>query len=98
MDEYEKGLYEQLVKGEKLTESELIDFLEFEVDIIEGGDRRWYRSITTISKIGDKFFAMEWDKGLTENQEDEFYNQPYEVELEEAVVTKTIKKWNKIQK
>ena len=49
------------------------------VDRIEGECDRWTQNITTIFKYENKLYALDWYRALTEYQEDEFYNQPYEV-------------------
>jgi hypothetical protein len=36
---------------------------------------------------------VEWEEGLTENQENEFYNQPYEVEKKTYEKTITVTEW-----
>lgn len=45
----------------------------------EGKEYRWDREMLTVFKIGDKFYAVSWRQGLTENQENWYDNQPYEV-------------------
>lgn len=67
--------------GEKFTEEELSDLRwEFvEVDTQYGENHRWNRPATTIFKVEDRLFALDWWQGLTEMQENEFYDQPYEV-------------------
>lgn len=45
--------------------------------------------MTTIIRIKDKLFAIDWDRGLTEYQEDSFSEQPYEVEKKTRVITET---------
>lgn len=79
----------------EMSETELstiaYNYSDYEVvDTIEGDCGRWTQHITTIFKDGNKFYALEWERGLTEYQEDEFYWQPYEVEpyQETIVVTK----------
>lgn len=87
MDELEEKIY----NGEHLSESELIDavFECNEVDTVYGENNRWSRYVSTIIKIKDKLFCIDWEQGLTELQPDYFENQPYEVkEVEETVVVK----------
>lgn len=73
---------------EELCQMVFNDYDGFEViDTIEGTVGRWTRHMTTILKSGDKFYAIEWEQGLTEYQENEFYFQPYEVEPYEEVIT-----------
>ena len=46
---------------------------------IFGENHRWNIPATTIFKVEDRLFALDWWEGLTEHQENEFYEQPYEV-------------------
>ena len=78
--------------GEKFTEEELRN-LRWESELVEvtttsGDKHRWHQEKTTIFKVGDRLFALNWMEGLTECQEDEYYDQPYEVE--EVQETKVI--------
>lgn len=86
--EYEKAVM-KLDLGEKLKENEIRNLLYNSDEVYQekDEDRRWSRSVTTVVRINDKLYAIEWEEGLTENQENEFYNQPYEVELEQKPVT-----------
>lgn len=87
MDELEEKIY----NGVKLTEGELEEaVLEYDpVDEIEGENRRWTQAVTTILQIKDKLFAINWERGLTEYQPNEFCNQPYEVERKTKMIEKT---------
>lgn len=80
---------------EFLSEKEIKTFVHdnCEVDEIEGEEHRWYRVITTIIEINNRYFAICWNRGLTEYQENEYPNQPYEVESKDEIIT--IKKWIK---
>ena len=77
------------------TEKELYDFTRGFIQNIdnvweeEGGDHRWQREMTTIIQIGDRYFSLDWMKGLTEYQEDSFYDQPYEVKPVEKTIVVT---------
>lgn len=91
--EWDVRMAMKLKDGSMLSESE-INNLKDNFDEIyreEGRDRRWSRAILSVIDVNDELYAIEWDQGLTENQEDTFYNQPYPVtlETEEVVVTKT---------
>lgn len=77
-----KDILAKIDSGEKFTESEISE-LVFEFDEVErekGDGGRWTQSITSYIRIGERYLCVEWDRGLTEMQEDEFYYQPYEVE------------------
>jgi hypothetical protein len=52
--------------GELLTENELLDMAYyFSIADEYGENRRWSRFVTTICKLNDRYFAIEWDQGLT---------------------------------
>ena len=94
MDKWELELLAKIDNKEKLTESEISDLVcECEDEVKYGQNRRWSRSATTISKLGDRYFRIEWENGLTENQPNEFYNQPTEVELKEYEKIVKVKEW-----
>ena len=80
---YEEHFEEILVKkidaGESLTESELSDMRDFSIERDYGENRRWQRSVYDICMMCGRYFALTWEEGLTESQENEFFEQPYEV-------------------
>jgi len=85
--------------GENLTERELSEFRSYGNDIEYGDNRRWTRSVTTEVEYQGRFFIIIWEEGLTESQENEFYNQPYEVEkVTETQTISVVKYINKKQK
>lgn len=73
--------YLQMIdSGEELSERQLRDFVfSYEVDRIEGSPRRWTSTITSYCQVGDRYFEVEWEEGLTECQDNMFDNQPIEV-------------------
>lgn len=84
-----KTIVSKLKAGEKLTESEL-EYLVYdgiEVDEIKGDSYRWTQSVQTILDIDGELWAVDWERGLTECQENEFYDQPYRVEMREKQIT-----------
>ena len=98
--EYEENFESIIVKkidtGEKLTEKELRTLSwDYEVEREYGENRRWTRSVYSVCKLCDRFFMVVWEQGLTESQENEYYNQPYEVELHEYEKVITVKEWRK---
>ena len=97
---YEEYILGKIDSGEELTETELSEFCgNFNVvDISYGENRRWSRSIISIIEICGRYFALDWEEGLTEYQENEFYNQPVEVEKKEYTKTITVTEWNEIKK
>lgn len=75
------------------------DFWEFidafGVETEYGEPRRWSRLATTYCEFNNKYYACEWDQGLTEMQENDWYgNQPYEViPGEKTVIMRT---WERV--
>lgn len=90
---WEERIIKRLKEGDELSESEIREVL-WSFDQVyeeEGEDRRWSKSMLTVVNIDGELYAIEWEKGLTENQENSFWEQPYPVELkeEEITITKT---------
>lgn len=95
-DHFDEIMAKKIDVGEDLTVKEL-KTLAFEcekVDEEEGDSGRWSQSIMTVVKLCDRFFAIDWERGLTERQENEFYNQPYEVEKNTYEKTIMVTEWN----
>jgi hypothetical protein len=94
-EHYEEIILNKIDSGEELNESELSSLVwEFEEIEREYGDnRRWSRSVTSIVKINNRYFCIEWENGLTENQPNEFYDQPYEVEKKTYEKTIMVTEW-----
>lgn len=84
----DKEFITRYANGEKFTEEELSDLRwEFvEVDKQYGENHRWNRPVTTIFRVKDRLFALDWWEGLTEIQENEFYDQPYEVKEVKKII------------
>ena len=81
----------RLKSGEKLSEIELktLVYDGIEVDEIKGYSGRWTQDVQTIIDIDGELWAIDWDRGLTECQENEFYNQPYRVVKREKQIVVT---------
>lgn len=91
---------EKLYAGVKLDEFELkqlayemLDdadaYLYEPVDEIDGEETRWHRVVQTIFKIQGDLWAISWLRGLTECQEDEFWDQPYKVVRKTRTIAQT---------
>ena len=65
---------------------------ENEVETTNGENRRWTRTNISIVKRDNKFYSVHWEEGLTESQENEYYDQeaPEVKQIEDVVI---IKKW-----
>ena len=82
--------------GKELDENTLCDLAYYYgIDDEYGENRRWSRWRKTILNLNGRYFALVWDEGLTEMQSDEFYEQPYEVELKEYDKMVHVKEWVK---
>lgn len=93
----EKEYLEKILKGEELSEGELSDLVwDYEVESQDGEHGRWHEYVKTIVELDGKYFAIDWARGLTEMQEHEFNNQPYEVKKVEKMVKVT--EWVKTTK
>ena len=91
-------IIKKLKDGEKLSESEIreLTWNGDYVDEIEGDDHRWQKEMQTIIDIDGQLYAIDWMRGLTECQEDEYLYQPYKVKKVEKVITKTVVSYEKI--
>ena len=82
--------------GEELDEKVLEDLAYYQtIDEEYGENRRWSRFVKSIIDLNGRHFAIEWDQGLTEMQPDEFWEQPYEVELKKYDKVVHVKEWIK---
>lgn len=91
------NIIEKLYAGKNLDEYELKCLAYGDSDLGEYGwvdevgydSGRWSQSMKTIFKVGDDFWAVPWQRGLTECQENEFYAQPYRVIKKTRVIAET---------
>ena len=80
LDEYERKC---LAYGDgNLGEYEWVDEVRYD-------SGRWSQSMETIFQVGNDLWAVPWHRGLTECQEDEFWDQPYRVVKKTRVITET---------
>lgn len=95
---YEDYILNKIDSGEALSEEELKELrYDFhEVDTIYGDNLRWYRDVRSIVEIGGRYFALDWEEGLTELQDNEFYAQPVEVVKHEYSRTITVTDWEEV--
>lgn len=97
-EHFEEIITDKIDKKENLTEKELQTLVwQYESETENGENRRWTRTNTTIIKLLDRYFSIDWEEGLTESQPNEFYNQPYEVELEESEKVVVVRNWVRMQ-
>lgn len=96
----ENEFLERYDTGAKFSEEELRSFVweEFErIETIEGDDHRWQREMTTIIKVGDRYFSIDWMAALTEFQKSDFPWQPIEVKYHEWQETVTKHEWRPVE-
>lgn len=97
----EKGrrIFEDLQNGENLREDDLRYLVwNYEIDRENGENRRWSRTVTSIVEIGGKTYSIDWEEGLTECQENSFYDQPIEVRKHEYEKTIKVTEWLPVDK
>lgn len=92
-DDYEKAVI-KLKEGKELKDYE-IEALVWCSEVVyqeEGELDRWTREVSSIIKIEDDLWCVNWSEGLTEMQENIFWQQPFKVKLEEkeVVIKKTM--------
>lgn len=95
---YENEFLDKIENGVEFSEEELRDMpWSFTiVDTIESNEiykRR--RNVSTIFKVKDRFFRLDWVEDLGQYQEHEFEYQPYEVDKIEKQVTKYVTEYVK---
>lgn len=78
-EHFEEIMVQKIDKGELLSESELSELREFSIETSYGENRRWQRTVTDIVELCGRYFSLEWQEGLTESQENDFTEQPFEV-------------------
>lgn len=81
-------------------EEEVIQILlsEFTVHEEDVARTRWSDCMVSIIQLGDRYFRLEWDRGLTEYQDNYYFNKFTEVEKVEKVVTQTVIEWKEKSK
>lgn len=95
--EYEQELLFRLDRGEKLSRNDLVCLVQcncVEEATTDINKTRLTEDVRTISKLGDRFFATDWERGL-KDFDDLYYMQPFEVQLEEYEKTIKVREWNK---
>lgn len=104
MDKYFNSFKEKVLfkidNGEVLSEGELEEWFDWfdEIDEKHYSKHRWFQPVTTIFKIDDRYFQLDWEEGLTEYQPNHFPSQPFEVQREEHEEVVTIVSWKKVEK
>lgn len=96
-EHFDEIMLVKIINGEELTKKELSELVfGFGVETDYGENRRWSRTNTTIFCLKDRFFSVCWEEGLTEYQENEFYEQPFEVKRNTYEKTIMVTEWTKL--
>lgn len=87
-NDFETYIYNKLINGEtNFSENDIEKLVDnYSFKNIEGDSGRWTQYIQSICDIKGILVAVDWEKGLTEYQENYYGNTPYFVKPE----TKTI--------
>lgn len=90
----EEELVSYIEEHNDFTESDIWDLfdMDYAIETSYGENRRWSRSAYTIFAIGGRYFAIAWEQGLTECQED-YVPYPYLEEVEPFEEIKVVKGW-----
>ncbi len=81
MNDWMKEYYEKIKSGEELNEKQLRELS------LEGGlsypidSGRWQEQMVTVLNFDDEVYLLYWQKGLTEEQENLFEEQPIKVSV-----------------
>lgn len=91
----EQEILSRIDKNNSFDEYEIREIINtYTVDQWEGEDHRWDREIYSIIQLKDRYFEIEWRRGLTEMQEDSYWTHQFiEVFPYEETKTITIKRW-----
>lgn len=98
------SITEKIISGKCLTEEEVKDIVVSEVGIdglviVEENERdtaRWTQDIQTILSYKGHFYALTWQRGLTEMQEN-YYDPQIAKEVKEVKKTIVVTEWRDIK-
>lgn len=100
LEHFDEIMVNKIDAGEKLSEIELrkIVYECNEISKDYGENRRWTRSVQSIVELCNRYFCIQWEEGLTEYQDNSFYEQPYEVKRHDYTKTIIVTEWEKVKK
>lgn len=94
-EHFDEIILKQIDDGEEVDSRHIRELVfNNSVENIYGENRRWSRSVTTIFELCGRYFSIDWEEGLTECQDNEFYNQPVEVFRNTKVVVTLSNSWD----
>ena len=81
---------ERFDKGERFDESDISELVfAYGKEVWVGEPHRWSTPVQSVISVGDRLFAVDWFRANTEMQENEFYEQPYEVKAVKKMIEVT---------
>jgi len=90
---YEEEILYKIDNKIPFSDRELSELRDYEISRTVGDNRRWSRSVESILEINGRHFCLDWEEGLTECQENDFYEQPYEVQKHEYEKVIKVTEW-----
>lgn len=93
---YEQELLLRIDRGEKLSRSDMACLVQcncVEEATTDINRTRLTEDVRTISKLCDRYFAIDWEREL-QGFGEWYYGQPVEVCLEEYEKTVKVREWN----
>ena len=100
IEEAVENLEKKVIKKEELTEEELEGLVFWGRHVAERKSNeldRWTRDVQTIIDIDGYLYAIDWREGLTEEQENFFWTQPYKVKKETKKVVTIVDTYVKVE-
>lgn len=67
-----------------------------EIETIQGDKRSWASTNLTYVQLDDKFYELVWEQGLTEDQDNEFWDQDAP-EVKRVSETIVVNKWEYVE-
>ena len=93
MTPWEKKIYLHIVQNREIDSDDLSELISYyTIDEIEHGHSRWAAHMETIIEFHGKYYSIDWERGLTEYQEDEIYPQIL-LEVKKVKVVKEVEEW-----
>lgn len=101
-EHFDEIMVHKIDNNEPLTEDELkalvyenynVSRSQGEVARMIGDNRRWTRTVSSVIELCGRYFEIDCEQGLTESQENEFLEQPYEVELHTSEKIMEVHEW-----
>lgn len=89
-EHFEEIIVSKIDNRECLSDEELRRLTEYSIQRDYGENGRWNRAVYDVIELCERYFNLTWYEGLTEYQDNEFNEQPYEVFKKSKVVVNKI--------